>query len=483
MVDKKNPNRDMDKLEDSIKDIWNPEKATSEEELKKAELLAEREKLQKDLEELLVEEWVPEEESDALTEQINSISEKYRINPKVVRAILHSQLANLPHTASGDVGDEITSLEDMVQEALTDFTDIDSNLLDIITPSGTIGSGGKSLMLVRRFQNSMQESLTNGVAKKDMDIFLEAFDFFDSAIDILTSTGNQEEIDQVKTELVNDLKKLLEKLDITDPSLRPFAFKACKVLAETYDSFEQFSSALHFHNRAGNLHENDLVAHMEYIQVVFDYLLIDEIDEAKSYMENMRLKSLKTLASQLIDAITEKDLEIIAKIKARIKEMGLKRSLDVKNPITLIDMIKSAIEGVGKSTGLELVRIPAAPTAVGSLSSDKLDALVKSIKQLQANQPNVKVPAAQVDTAGLISELKSAFSSELNREIKSLSRDIVIKLLSKLPTGVGSSTPLRSAGHISDADRPAIEIVGAVKGEKPKRPKLDDMLDSIVVSD
>ncbi len=41
----------------------------------------------------------------------------------------------------------------------------------------------------------------------------------------------------------------------------------------------------------------------------------------------------------------------------------------------------------------------------------------------------------------------------------------------------------RYAGTISDADRPDIEIVEGGPREKPQRPKLDDMLDSVIVSE
>ena len=398
----------------------------------------------------------------------------------VVKAILYSKTKKTEQ--SGDVGDEISSLEEMVQEALGDLTTIDDNLLDIISPSGNITSEKKSMMLVRRFQNSMIKSLAEGIANKNMEVFREAFDFFDSAIDILTSTGNLTEIDQAKTELINDLKKILDHLDKDDLSLRPFAFKICRVLAELYDSFEQYSTALLFHNQAGNLNENDLVAHLEYIQVALDYLLIEEIEDAKEYISNMRLISIKTLANQLLDALNDKKLDIIDKIKDRIKEMGLKRSVDTKNTLSLIDTLKIAIKGVEQTPGLEKVLVP---QKSGKLSSDKLDAVMKSIKQLQAAKPaNIQVPSAQIDTQGIISELKQAFSSEITKEIKSLSQDIIVKLLSKLPSGgFGSSAPLRSAGHISDAGRPEIEIVGNIPGERPKRPKLDDMLDSIIVSE
>jgi len=434
---------------------------------------------ERSINELLAEQWSPDQ-LEEIEELAKNLSENFKIQPKVVKAILYSKTKNAPKTS--DVGDEINSLEDMVQEALGDLTGIDDNLLDIISPSGKITSESKSLMLVRRFQNSMKKSLADGIGNKNMEIFLEAFDFFDSAIDILTSTGNLSEIDQAKTELINDLKKILDHLDNDDPSLRPFAFKICRVLAEIYDSFEQYSSALLFHNRAGNLQENDLVAHLEYIQVALDYVLIEEVEDAKEYIANMRLTSIKTLGNQLLEAINEKNLDMIDKIKTRIKEMGLKRSVDTKNTLILIDTLTTALKGVEKTSGLEKVQIP---QKAGKLSTDKLDAVMKSIKQLQAAKPSsAQIPTAQLDTQGIISELKSAFSSEISKEIKSLSQDIIVKLLSKLPSGgFGSAAPLRSAGHISDAGRPEIEIVGNVPGERPKRPKLDDMLDSIVVSE
>ena len=309
---KKNPDKKLDELADNILEELGKIEADSENVIEKSESETGETTPKGDLQELLKEDWVPEDESEELLEHINSLSTTFRINPKIVRAIVYTQMAKTGETIG--VSDEISDLEDMVQDALSDLTESDENLIDIISPSGTFSSEGKSLMLVRRFQNSMKASLEKGIIEKNMETFLEGFDFFESAIDILTSTGNHAEISQVRTELINELKKILEMPNISEPNFRPFAYQACKLIAETYDSFEDFPTALQYHNRAGNLQENALIAHIEYFQVAFNYILMDEVDVAKEYIGNMRLKTIKTLAEQFVEAVNEKNDEILSKI-------------------------------------------------------------------------------------------------------------------------------------------------------------------------
>ena len=154
------------------------------------------------------------------------------------------------------------------------------------------------------------------------------------------------------------------------------------------------------------------------------------------------------------------------------RELGLKQ-LTALRQITVINGTPSLFGDLP----LAMVR------ASGQLESIK-ESLAKGIQRIQAAHPNIQVPvAAQIDTNEIVSELKQTISQEISKEIKNLSQDIVSKILSNLPTGTVSSTPLRSAGQISDIGTPSIEIVEGAPREKPKRPKLDDMLDSIIVSE
>ncbi len=84
-----------------------------------------------------------------------------------------------------------------------------------------------------------------------------------------------------------------------------------------------------------------------------------------------------------------------------------------------------------------------------------------------------------------ITEITKAISSEISKEIKSLSDSIVSRILSNISLGAVASAPvpLRSSSNISDDDVPDIEIVESEPQERPSRPKLDDMIDSIIVSE
>jgi len=389
---------------------------------------------------------------------------------------------------------ELSSLENLVKGALTELTDLEGNLLNLIGPTSGAEQNYQDsnlFMAVRRFQNAMKVAVYDGTNKRDLSLFEEAFNFYNNALELITSTGDLGEIDQHKSEFAQALQKIANLGEQTnEEAISPFLIKAYQGLAEIYDSFEQYNTGLFYHGRAANLLIKDpqliIHANFEYFQAILGYLLINENEKAQKLSSRLNAKHISLMANNLFPSLNEKKPEGINKIKGRVEALGAQRRINISNVRTLLDKVKQKLLGPMTPSAIETLEVP---SDAMHLSSERMNAiktsLSKGIQHLQEAHPNIQVPVAQIDTSSIVSELKEAISSEISKEIKSLSNDIVSKILGKLPTGSISSPALRSAGPISETDIPDIDVVagGLAPGEKPKRPKLDDMLNSIIVSE
>ena len=387
------------------------------------------------------------------------------------------------------VDDELSNLENAVETALGELSELDDKFADIVKSTSDLsGKEGKMLLAARRLQNSMTVMIYVGAKKRDLETFNEGFNFYNNAIAMLASSGNRAEIDQTKNEFAQVLLKVLTLSDAEeDEEFRPFLAKACQMLAEIYDSFKMYDTGLQFHIQAGNLlADNPIQNEFEYLKVLFAYILLGQEDNAKNISEGLNIKHIKSMASEVIEGLANKNIDIFDKVRNKIEVLGAQRRLDTANILSLLGKIKTSL--------LEMTKTPI-PTAIEipdetvPLSQDKVNeiqiSLSQGIQQLQEKYPNIQIPiSATIDTTSIISELKDVISSEISKEIKSLSSEIVSKILSNLPSGGIASAPrARSGGAISDDAIPDIEVVAGAPGEKPKRPKLDDMLDSIIVSE
>ena len=389
---------------------------------------------------------------------------------------------------------ELSSLESLVKGALTELTDLEGNLLNLIGPSSGAEQNYQDsnlFMAVRRFQNAMKVAIFDGANKRDFSLFEEAFNFYENALELISSTGDLGEIDQHKSEFAQSLQKIANLGEQTDEeTIFPFLIKAYQGLGEIYDSFEQYNTGLLNHGRAANLLIKDpqliIQANFEYFQAILGYLLINENEKAQKLSTRLNVKHITLLAESLFPSLNEKNFDSINKIKSRVEVLGAQRRIDVSNIRYLLDKVKEKLIAPSAPSAIETLEVP---SEAMPLSSDRMTAikasLSKGIQHLQEAHPNIQVPIAQIDTSSIVSELKEAISSEISKEIKALSNDIVSKILGKLPGGSISSPRPMSAGYISEDYVPDIDVVagGLAPGEKPKRPKLDDMLDSIIVSE
>ncbi|MGV9171491.1 MAG: hypothetical protein ACOC35_02825 [Promethearchaeia archaeon] len=186
-----------------------------------------------------------------------------------------------------EIGSELSELETMVKGALTELTDLESNLIDVISPSPDAPGKKESnyLMAVRRFQNAMKAALMDGSQKRNFETFEEGFSFYENALEILQSTGNKAELDQLKSEFSKLLMDIISAdKNKRDPKFIPFIQKSCIKLAEIYESFGQYNSAIKFHNKNIELFKNNpLQADLERFQIYINYFLLKKTSTAQNY--------------------------------------------------------------------------------------------------------------------------------------------------------------------------------------------------------
>ena len=214
-----------------------------------------------------------------------------------VKGIL-GHISDVDTSSAEKATSQLSSLENLVRGALTELTDLEGNLLDLIKPSNQTGQNYQEsslLVAVRRFQNAMKVALFDGASKREIKLFEQAFSFYNNALELVASTGNQGEIEQVKSEFAQALIKIVELGDqIQDESFNPFLIKTYQVLAEIYDSFEQYNTGLTYHGRAGNLLIKDpnfvLQANLQYLLAILDYLILNSLEQAQNLATYLKVK-------------------------------------------------------------------------------------------------------------------------------------------------------------------------------------------------
>ena len=233
--------------------------------------------------------------------------------------------------------------------------------------------------------------------------------------------------------------------------------------------------------------ENQLLADFEYFQVVLDHLLLDDLESAIQSSYKIKLKHFKILVNELIESFKEKKIESIDKVKNKIEVLCAQRGIETININYLFSIVRNCVIEESEEKKVEEVEVFGEKEPLSGEKIEEIrDSLSRGIQQLQQAYPNIQIPiGAQIDTSALVSEITQAISSEISKEIKSLSDDIVTKIINRIPRATVASASLqpRSAGTIYDDGVPEIEIVEGVPQERPSRPKLDDMIDSIIVSE
>ncbi|MFX0139098.1 MAG: hypothetical protein ACFFDN_35985 [Candidatus Hodarchaeota archaeon] len=387
--------------------------------------------------------------------------------------------------------EEVSELQNEIENVLNELSSLEGQFTEILKPrvdsttQRPVDTG--YIMAVRRFQNGMRVSLLNGAETGNKETFLEGFRFYEGALILLKTHNDSNEIQQCVNELIQILLKIISKAKPKSEETSPygpfFLRKSCQYLANIYESGGNFEVGMKFHDRAANL-STGLEKELELLQKLINGLLCNKITDVKKTLQRFQIKHIGKIATLFFEGFTKKNPQKIQSAQNLLETLSVQRRLSINHILSLIEKLNQAIQSKKQVKGeiksvSQVKRIPA-PAQSLHLSNDAIGELRKiltdGIQQLKSAKGISSGDAPVIDTSSIVSEIKNMIS----QEIKSISSEIVTQILNKMPAGLPSSPRAHSGGAISD-DVPDIQVVAAAPGERQTRPKLDDMIDSIVV--
>jgi len=390
--------------------------------------------------------------------------------------------------------DEVSELEGEVADVLHELSNLEEQFSDILKPKLSTSAQGTAdtnyLVAVRRFQNGMRVSLINGAETGNKQTFLEGFNFYEGAITLLRASGDSAELQQCVYELIQTLLKIISKASPSADENAPygpfFLHKSCQYLANIYELNNDFELAMKFHDRAANFSKG-IVRELELLQKLINALLSNNLNIAQETLDEIEIKHISAMGRLICEGFSENNLQKVQNAQNLLETLSSQRNLPVTQILSLINKLIEVIQSnlrveTDIETTKKLISIPA-PTQSIRLSDDIINELRtmlrEGIQQLKSTRQGSEREASVIDTSKIVSEIKNMISEE----IKSISSEIVNQIVGKLPAGLPSSSRVSSGGQISD-NAPEIKVVDpATDGERRPRPKLSDMINSIIVSE
>jgi len=390
--------------------------------------------------------------------------------------------------------DEVSKLEGEVEDVLHELSNLELQFTDILKPKlsstakGTIDTN--YLVAVRRFQNGMRVSLLNGAETGNKQTFLEGFNFYEGATTLLKANGDSAELQQCVNELIQTLLRIISKAKPYTGEDAPygpfFLYKSCQYLANIYESNDDYELAMKFHDRSANFSKG-IVKELELLQKMLDALLCNNQTIAQETLNALEIKHISAMGRLFSEGSAENNLQKVQNARNLLETLGAQRNLPINQILSLIDKLLDVIQPKLRVKGdfgvtKQIISIPAPAQSVqlsDNVITELRTMLKEGIQQLKSTRPGAEREAPLVDTTKIISEIKNMISEE----IKSISSEIVNQIVNKLPVGLPTSPRTSSGGQISD-NAPEIKVVAADSGgERQARPKLSDMLNSIIVSE
>lgn len=389
-----------------------------------------------------------------------------------------NELDEIEKTA-GNLLKELNNLED-----LQDFSTPQTNYLE----------------LIKTMQNEMKETILRGIESNDRDTFLKGLEFYEKNFTILSNIGDKQVCEDYQHEMIQILTDLVVhfKVEINDPLRRYFIIISLQYVAKIYEDAKNFDRAIEIRLTISNL-LNSWAAALEYSSIFLDYLLGDEISKASEFLrrfdkleskiylkssdvieqslQSKRIITLKEFCENVLSGVT-KDLPVFfGDAKELLDDLKITDNFAFNQVLYLFDLYLKKYESKAQVEKEIPIEPPSPITSESQLLSNIKNVVLESIGS-QAIPANKASKGVSFDTSTLVTELKQFISSS----IKTLSQEIVTNL-SKY-TSAAPRTQVRGSSHRFDENAPEIKIVGSVDpDEKPKRPKLSDVLDSIVVSE
>jgi len=354
---------------------------------------------------------------------------------------------------------------------------------------------------IKTIQNQMRETILKGIQLNDRDLFLKGLEFYEKNYSILDSIGDKHVCEDYQLEMIQILTDLIVhfKQEINNPQGRYFIIISLQYIAKIYEDAENFERAIEIHLTVSKL-LNSWAAAFEHTAVILDYLLLNEIPhaiellkhfdslESKIYLstsdiieqsiQSKRPILLKEFCENIITATT-KDLTIFFEdAKEILDKLDNQENFAFNRVVVLFDLVRAKLDASYIS------QVPPVLSSQSTTMSSEMRLISKIrdvvIESMESNQPQANSPisAKPINTSTIISELKQF----LSESIKNLSHDIISNISKFTPT-VSPSYSQRTPSDLND-NIPEIKKVGQIDpNDKPKRPKLADVLGSIIVSE
>lgn len=349
--------------------------------------------------------------------------------------------------------------------------------------------------ILKEMQIQMKEKILNGIQTNNRELFLKGLELYEQNYSILSSVGDNRVSEDYQHEIIQFLTDLIVqfKREISDPIKRYFIIISLQFVAKIYEDAQNFNRAVEIRLTVSNL-LNSWEAAIEYAAIILNYLLSDQIERADAFLnhfdsleskiflldntiieqslQSKRILALKEFSENLITG-TVKELPIFFNDAQEILDhLALTEYFSFSRVLTLFTSY------LGKMKVIRPLPDQTHPSVNNPPTNTNLIVEIKNFvaQSIESSQNPHRIDS--FDTGAIITELKQFISTS----IKNLSQDI-INNIGKF-TVATSSTHRRSSSPLLDDSIPEIKVTtGLAPDEKPKRPKLSDVLDSIVVSD
>ncbi len=392
-------------------------------------------------------------------------------------------------------------------------------------------------MVARKVQNQAVSKLKSGFETGDPETFLEGVRRFEEAAKILDlGIENPEESSAFYQEMINLFLKFIKDSSDSVGRFEPkglfFKLKSLEAVAEVLENvMGDFTKAAGYRNQAA-MYEKRWKKTLQFIYIIFDLVLSGNFDMANQFLaqfdnEGLRqevaslavetdaeaqrqfleaLDSFKSLGAVIIAANEKRTADSVNVIIDKINEL---RSRGI--PITLVTLQKftqKLAQSLGftelvqfksdEQVALEQLKPPMPPKEAGARAQAGVqppvsqDISTQIAENMGPEMQKVMERAQAVHDGGaeVSGSSVDAIRKAISDGMSGLANEIVNQLSSKLGGmsfggggGVGMSGPMRNLDGPGGGP-PQIQSMGKVKpSERPARPKLSEMLDSVIVED
>ncbi|NMC04435.1 MAG: hypothetical protein GYA24_04445 [Candidatus Lokiarchaeota archaeon] len=392
-------------------------------------------------------------------------------------------------------------------------------------------------MVARKVQNQAVSKLKTGFETGDPETFLDGIRRFEEAAKILDlGIENPEESAAFYQEMINLFLKFIKDSSDSVGRFEPkglfFKLKSFEAVAEVLENvMGDFSKAAGYRNQAAT-YEKRWKKTLQYIYIIFDLVLAGNFEGANGFLAQFDNDGLRQeIASLAMDDDAEAQKQYLEALDA-FKSLGAviiganeKRTADSINviidkinelrargvPITLVTLQKFT-QKLATSLGftdivqfksdeqvsLEQLKPPMPPKEAGARAQAGLQPPVSAALSQQitenmgAEMQNIveRAQAVHDGTADLSLNSVDAIKKAISDGMAGLASEIVNQLSSKLGgMSFGGGGGMAMSGPMRNLDGPGggppqIQSLGKAKPtERPQRPKLSEMLDSVIVED